>query len=165
MELTPCRGSDSLDRCRWRWIRGQPGWNTGRQLRLGCWELDSGDPAHRSERLLRDLQHLPVYGCTDSDGDGYWDTFDDLPDDPTGFIDQDGDGSPRGVDFDDTDVLIRTLDSYCELYVENVSTHVSPSDPKPIRHMRQRLSPVDSPLNPTSYGTPHPSKRSWSPLD
>ena len=64
---------------------------------------------------------FPVYGCTDSDGDGYWDTFDDLPDDPTGFIDQDGDGSPRGVDFDDTDVLIRTLDSYCELYVENVS--------------------------------------------
>ena len=64
---------------------------------------------------------FPVYGCTDSDGDGYWDTFDDLPDDPTGFIDQDGDGSPRGVDFDDMDVLIRTLDSYCELYVENVS--------------------------------------------
>ena len=61
------------------------------------------------------------FGCLDSDGDGFWDEADDLPNDPKDYIDKDKDGVGESQDYNDSNKLVKTLNDYCELFVEDES--------------------------------------------
>ena len=61
------------------------------------------------------------FGCPDSDGDGFWDEADDLPNDPKDYIDNDKDGVGESQDYNDSNKLVKTLNDYCELFVEDES--------------------------------------------
>jgi len=56
---------------------------------------------------------IEYYGCTDSDGDGWADLGDDMPQDPTEYIDADHDGLGASLDYDDNSALIKTLEDHC----------------------------------------------------
>ena len=61
------------------------------------------------------------FGCPDSDGDGFWDESDDLPNDPKDYIDNDMDGVGESQDYNDSNKLVKTLNDYCELAVDDES--------------------------------------------
>ena len=49
-----------------------------------------------------------LFGCLDSDGDGWADTIDDLPLNPLQHIDQDGDGVGDTISSSDFDMCVET---------------------------------------------------------
>ena len=49
-----------------------------------------------------------LFGCLDSDGDGWADTMDDLPSDPLQHIDADGDGIGDSISSSDFDMCPET---------------------------------------------------------
>ena len=61
------------------------------------------------------------FGCVDTDGDGFYDFADDMPNDARDYIDSDGDGIGESQDYNDSNKLVQTVEDYCDL----VSTDVS----------------------------------------
>ena len=61
------------------------------------------------------------FGCIDTDGDGFYDFADDLPDDPRDYIDADGDSVGLSQDYNDSNRLIQTVVDHCELLVTDVT--------------------------------------------
>lgn len=68
-----------------------------------------------------DFQVQDKYGCPDSDGDGFYDQGDDLPDDASSYRDDDGDGVGFGTDYDDSNKLVQTEEQHCTQNVSDVS--------------------------------------------
>jgi len=56
---------------------------------------------------------IEKFGCIDSDGDGFYDFGDDLPDDPRDYIDSDGDEVGFSQDYDDSNKLVQTKEDHC----------------------------------------------------
>jgi len=61
------------------------------------------------------------FGCIDTDGDGFYDFADDMPNDARDYIDSDGDEVGASQDYNDSNKLVQTVEDYCAL----VSTDVS----------------------------------------
>jgi len=61
------------------------------------------------------------FGCIDTDGDGFYDFADDMPNDARDYIDSDGDNVGESQDYNDSNKLVQTVQDYCAL----VSTDVS----------------------------------------
>ena len=61
------------------------------------------------------------FGCIDSDGDGFYDFGDDLPDDGRDYIDTDGDGVGFSQDYNDSNKLIQTKEDHCEADISDES--------------------------------------------
>lgn len=61
------------------------------------------------------------FGCIDSDGDGFYDFADDLPDDPRDYIDSDGDTVGVSQDYNDSNRLVQTVVDHCTLLVTDVT--------------------------------------------
>ena len=57
------------------------------------------------------------FGCIDSDGDGFYDFADDLPDDSRDYIDADGDSVGESQDYNDSNKLVQTVSDHCELVI------------------------------------------------
>ena len=53
------------------------------------------------------------FGCIDSDGDGFYDLGDDLPNDPRDYIDKDGDEVGKSLDYNDSNRLVQTKSDHC----------------------------------------------------
>jgi hypothetical protein len=84
-----------------------------------------------------------AFGCIDSDGDGYADYGDDLPNDSMEFLDADSDGVGSRTDYDDSNAAVQNEEQHCILettdesltcrswrdsdYQEYFSTEESPS--------------------------------------
>ena len=84
-----------------------------------------------------------AFGCIDSDGDGYADYGDDLPNDSKEFLDADSDGVGSRTDYDDSNAAVQNEEQHCILettdesltcrswrdsdYQEYFSTEESPS--------------------------------------
>ena len=58
---------------------------------------------------------IEKYGCVDSDGDGFSDNGDDLPNDKRDYRDSDGDEVGFSLDYNDSNKLIQTKRDYCEI--------------------------------------------------
>ena len=63
----------------------------------------------------------PKYGCVDTDGDGYYDFGDDLPNDPNDYIDADKDDVGASMDYNDSNKLIQTVEDHCGLVLSDTS--------------------------------------------
>ena len=61
------------------------------------------------------------FGCVDSDGDGFEDSADDLPNDKRDYIDSDRDLVGESIDFNDSNKLIQTAEDHCSYFSENNS--------------------------------------------
>ena len=61
------------------------------------------------------------FGCIDTDGDGFYDLADDLPEDPRDYIDADGDSIGASQDYNDSNRLVQTVFDHCELSVTDVT--------------------------------------------
>ena len=57
---------------------------------------------------------IDKFGCIDSDGDGFYDYGDDLPDDPRDYIDSDGDEIGYSQDYNDSNKLVQTREDHCD---------------------------------------------------
>jgi len=55
------------------------------------------------------------FGCIDSDGDGFYDYGDDLPNDARDYIDSDGDEIGASQDYNDSNKLVQTKEDHCAL--------------------------------------------------
>ena len=55
------------------------------------------------------------FGCIDSDGDGFYDFADDLPQDSRDYIDADGDAVGASQDYNDSNKLVQTVYDHCTL--------------------------------------------------
>ena len=55
------------------------------------------------------------FGCIDSDGDGFYDFADDLPNDGRDYIDSDGDSIGASLDYNDSNKLVQTVNDHCTL--------------------------------------------------
>ncbi len=64
---------------------------------------------------------IEKFGCTDTDGDGFYDAGDDLPEDPRDYIDEDGDGIGASVDYNDSNKLVQTALNHCTFYPEDTT--------------------------------------------
>ncbi len=64
---------------------------------------------------------IEKFGCLDTDGDGFYDAGDDLPNDPRDYIDSDGDTVGVSVDFNDSNKLVQTSQDHCTFYPEDTS--------------------------------------------
>jgi len=60
---------------------------------------------------------IEKFGCTDSDGDGFYDDGDDLPNDSRDYIDSDGDEIGFSMDYNDSNRLVQTLEDHCTMVV------------------------------------------------
>ena len=60
---------------------------------------------------------IEKFGCTDSDGDGFYDDGDDLPNDARDYIDSDGDEIGFSMDYNDSNRLVQTLEDHCAMVV------------------------------------------------
>lgn len=63
-----------------------------------------------------------AYGCQDTDGDGYADYGDDLPNLKTEYLDLDGDGIGSRTDFDDENSAVQSLEQHCLLNPDDTMT-------------------------------------------
>ena len=61
------------------------------------------------------------FGCIDTDGDGFYDFADDLPDDARDYIDSDGDSVGFSQDYNDSNRLVQTVNDHCELLVADIT--------------------------------------------
>jgi len=61
------------------------------------------------------------FGCLDSDGDGFDDFGDDLPNDARDYMDSDGDEIGASQDYNDSNKLVQTKEDHCELDVTDQS--------------------------------------------
>ena len=61
------------------------------------------------------------FGCIDTDGDGFYDFADDLPEDSRDYIDSDGDLVGASQDYNDSNRLVQTVFDHCELIVTDVT--------------------------------------------
>ena len=61
------------------------------------------------------------FGCIDSDGDGFEDSADDLPNDGRDYIDSDGDNVGASQDYNDSNKLVQTVQDHCTLSTTNSS--------------------------------------------
>ena len=61
------------------------------------------------------------FGCIDTDGDGFYDFADDLPEDSRDYIDSDGDSVGASQDYNDSNRLVQTVFDHCELIVTDVT--------------------------------------------
>ena len=61
------------------------------------------------------------FGCIDTDGDGFYDFADDLPEDARDYIDSDGDSVGASQDYNDSNRLVQTVFDHCELIVTDVT--------------------------------------------
>ena len=57
------------------------------------------------------------FGCIDSDGDGFYDFGDDLPNDARDYIDSDDDEVGFSMDYNDSNKLVQTVEDHCALVV------------------------------------------------
>jgi hypothetical protein len=64
---------------------------------------------------------IEKFGCLDSDGDGFYDAGDDLPNDARDYIDEDGDLYGMSIDFNDSNKLVQTSLDHCTYYPEDNS--------------------------------------------
>ena len=55
------------------------------------------------------------FGCIDTDGDGFYDFGDDLPNDARDYIDSDGDEVGASQDYNDSNKLVQTIENHCAL--------------------------------------------------
>ena len=55
------------------------------------------------------------FGCIDTDGDGFYDFGDDLPNDARDYIDSDGDEVGASQDYNDSNKLVQTRENHCAL--------------------------------------------------
>ena len=62
------------------------------------------------------------YGCVDTDGDGFYDFADDLPNDASDYIDNDGDEVGASQDYNDSNKLVQTNKDHCELVISDMSS-------------------------------------------
>jgi hypothetical protein len=97
------------DQCSWEWGNSTKSWL----------------PILNDEQQLV-YQEAPYHGCIDSDGDGWTDgdgkTFgDQLPNNPTGYRDTDGDGVDDRFDYSPSDEYIQTEQDYCIEFTEDNS--------------------------------------------
>jgi hypothetical protein len=97
------------DQCSWEWGNSTKSWL----------------PIIDDEQQLV-YQEIPYYGCIDSDGDGWADgdgkTFgDQLPNNPTGYRDADGDGVDDRFDYSPDNQYIQTEQGYCNEFSEDIS--------------------------------------------
>ena len=67
------------------------------------------------------LRSYRKFGCIDTDGDGFYDFADDLPDDARDYIDADGDSVGFSQDYNDSNRLVQTVNDHCELLVTDVT--------------------------------------------
>ncbi|MDP6869893.1 MAG: hypothetical protein QGI21_03890 [Candidatus Poseidoniaceae archaeon] len=63
------------------------------------------------------------YGCLDTDGDGFYDFGDQLPNDASDYSDADGDGIGAKNDYNDSNSAIQTRDQHCEMIVSDNSEY------------------------------------------
>ena len=75
--------------------------------RYGLWAVYS------NSGVIVDYERIEQFGCPDSDGDGYADHLDHLPDDENEYRDQDEDGIGEKIDYDDTNAAIETHEDWC----------------------------------------------------
>ncbi len=61
------------------------------------------------------------FGCTDTDGDDFYDFGDDLPNDALDYKDEDGDEVGASQDYNDSNKLIQTEEDHCEFNAEDQS--------------------------------------------
>jgi hypothetical protein len=61
------------------------------------------------------------FGCIDSDGDGFYDFGDDLPNDARDYIDSDGDEVGASQDYNDSNKLVQTEVQHCESEISDRS--------------------------------------------
>ena len=61
------------------------------------------------------------FGCIDTDGDGFYDFADDLPEDSRDYIDSDADLVGASQDYNDSNRLVQTVFDHCELVVTDVT--------------------------------------------
>ena len=61
------------------------------------------------------------FGCIDSDGDGFYDFGDDLPNDPLDYIDEDDDKVGASQDYNDSNKLVQNEKDHCALDVSDNS--------------------------------------------
>ena len=61
------------------------------------------------------------FGCIDSDGDGFYDFGDDLPNDARDYIDSDGDEVGASQDYNDSNKLVQTEVQHCESDISDQS--------------------------------------------
>ena len=97
------------DQCSWEWGNSTKSWL----------------PILNDEQQLV-YQEIPYHGCIDSDGDGWTDgdgkTFgDQLPNNPTGYRDSDGDGVDDRFDYSPSNEYIQTEQDYCIEFAEDNS--------------------------------------------
>jgi hypothetical protein len=95
------------DQCSWEWGNSTKSWL----------------PILDDEQQLV-FQEMPYHGCIDSDGDGWTDgdgkTFgDQLPNNPTGYRDADGDGVDDRFDYSPNNEYIQTEQDYCTEFTED----------------------------------------------
>ena len=57
------------------------------------------------------------FGCIDSDGDGFYDYGDDLPNDARDYIDADDDEVGLSMDYNDSNKLVQTIEDHCALVI------------------------------------------------
>ena len=62
-----------------------------------------------------------TFGCIDSDGDGFYDFAEDLPDDARDYIDADGDLVGASQDYNDSNRLVQTVNDHCAIVTTDVS--------------------------------------------
>ena len=77
------------------------------------WQADQASPTGYSETSM--------FGCLDSDGDGWADTSDAFPNDSLEWFDGDGDNVGSNSDYDDTKALVSTEQEYCNLAIDDFS--------------------------------------------
>ncbi len=77
------------------------------------WQADQSSTTGYSETSM--------YGCLDSDGDGWTDTSDAFPSDSLEWFDGDGDNVGSNSDYDDSKPLVSTEQEYCILAIDDVS--------------------------------------------
>ena len=63
------------------------------------------------------------FGCPDSDGDGFYDFGDQLPDDPSDYSDADGDGVGTQSDYNDSNSAIQTRTQHCDMTLSDNSEY------------------------------------------
>ena len=61
------------------------------------------------------------FGCIDSDGDGFYDLGDDLPNDARDYIDSDGDEVGESQDYNDSNKQIQTKEDHCAYDITDAS--------------------------------------------
>ncbi len=64
---------------------------------------------------------IEKFGCIDTDGDGFYDFGDDLPNDKRDYRDSDGDEVGFSMDYNDSNKLIQTKTDHCEIVLNDVS--------------------------------------------